>query len=171
MKDDTRNLVNGKHDKNWKSLSVSDPNIDHNAIHDIGRLVDQLPSGGNLYSGIAADQAMPPFNSSRFNSGAVPASEYLLSKGIPGIKYKDMQSRGKHHVQLKYKGQPYGEPVALEGKSQMRDFINEYEAKGFGTEVVDQGTSNFVLFADEIAKILERNGQPIGDLAEGLKNR
>tara|TARA_R110000782_G_scaffold257776_1_gene347107 strand:+ start:9 stop:1898 length:1890 start_codon:yes stop_codon:yes gene_type:complete len=34
-----------------------------------------------------------------------------------------------------------------------------------------QGTSNFVLFADEIAKILERNDQPIGDLAEGLQRK
>jgi hypothetical protein len=127
MKDNSANLVNGKHDKNWNLLGTSDPNIDHNAIHDIGRLVDDLPSGGNLYHSIAADEAMPPFNSSKFSSGAVPASEYLRSKGIPGIKYLDQGSRGS-------------------GK----------------------GTSNFVLFSDEIAKILERNGQPIGDLAGTL---
>ncbi len=128
MKDNSANLVNGKHDKNWNLLGTSDPNIDHNAIHDIGRLVDDLPSGGNLYHSIAADEAMPPFNSSKFSSGAVPASEYLRSKGIPGIKYLDQGSRGS-------------------GK----------------------GTSNFVLFSDEIAKILERNGQPIGDLAGTLR--
>jgi len=47
-----------------------------------------------------------------------------------------------------------------------------------GIKYLDQGsrqggksTSNFVLFADEIAKILERNGLPIGDLAEGLQGK
>ena len=59
--------------------------------------------------------------------GEVKASDYLRSKGIPGIKYLDQGSRQG-------------------GK----------------------GTSNFVLFADDIAKILERNDQPIGDLAEEL---
>jgi hypothetical protein len=34
-----------------------------------------------------------------------------------------------------------------------------------------QGTSNFVLFADEIAKILERNDQPIGDLVQELRKK
>ena len=38
-----------------------------------------------------------------------------------------------------------------------------------GSRTGGKGTSNFVLFADDIAKILERNDQPIGDLAEGLK--
>ena len=37
-----------------------------------------------------------------------------------------------------------------------------------GSRQGGKGTSNFVLFADDIAKILERNDQPIGDLAEGL---
>jgi hypothetical protein len=37
-----------------------------------------------------------------------------------------------------------------------------------GSRTGGQGTSNFVLFADDIAKILERNDQPIGDLAKGL---
>ena len=40
-----------------------------------------------------------------------------------------------------------------------------------GSRTGGQGTSNFVLFSDEIAKILERNGQPIGDLAEGLRKK
>ena len=35
----------------------------------------------------------------------------------------------------------------------------------------NKGTSNFVLFADDIAKILERNDQPIGDLAEELQRK
>ena len=38
-----------------------------------------------------------------------------------------------------------------------------------GSRTGGKGTSNFVLFSDEIAKILERNGQPIGDLAGTLR--
>ena len=37
-----------------------------------------------------------------------------------------------------------------------------------GSRQGGKGTSNFVLFSDDIAKILERNDQPIGDLAEEL---
>lgn len=37
-----------------------------------------------------------------------------------------------------------------------------------GSRQGGKGTSNFVLFADDIAKILERNDQPIGELAEML---
>ena len=40
-----------------------------------------------------------------------------------------------------------------------------------GSRTGGKGTSNFVLFADDIAKILERNDQPIGDLAEELQRR
>ena len=39
-----------------------------------------------------------------------------------------------------------------------------------GSRSGGQGTSNFVLFADDIAKILERNDQPIGELAEMLSS-
>lgn len=39
-----------------------------------------------------------------------------------------------------------------------------------GSRSGGQGTSNFVLFSDEIAKILERNDQPIGELAEMLSS-
>ncbi len=119
--------------------------------------------GGGIYGTLSRK-----LNTGLSGEGAPKASEYLKSKGIPGIKYADQGSRGKYHVQLKYKGEPYGEPVELSAKNQVQEFVKEYEAKGFGTEVVDQGTSNFVLFSDEIAKILERNDQLIGDLAEEL---
>jgi hypothetical protein len=39
-----------------------------------------------------------------------------------------------------------------------------------GSRQGGKGTSNFVLFADDIAKILERNDQPIGELAEMLSS-
>jgi len=94
-------------------------------------------------------------------------SKTLSEAGIPGIKYLDQFSRGKYHVQLKYKGEPYGEPYELLGKNQVDDFVKEYEAKGFGTEVVEKGTSNFVLFDDQIPQILEVNDKPVRGILSG----
>ena len=121
LSDDPANLVNGTHDKSWSSLAKTDPNIDHNLIHDINLMKDNLPSGSSLYERLTSMEAVPPFdNSKRFSSGAKPASEYLLSKGIKGIKYLDQGSRG-----------------------------------------AGKGTSNFVLFDDQIPQILEINDKPV----------
>jgi hypothetical protein len=94
-------------------------------------------------------------------------SAVLRREGIPGIKYLDQGSRGKYHVQLKYKGEPYGEPVTLHAKNQVDDFVKEYQEKGFGAEVVDLGTSNFVLFDDQIPQILEINDKPVRGILSG----
>lgn len=91
----------------------------------------------------------------------------LMQSGIKGIKYLDQFSRGKYHVQLKYKGEPYGEPVTLHAKNQVDDFVKEYQDKGFGTEVVDLGTSNFVVFDDQIPQILEINDKPLKGVLSG----
>ena len=95
------------------------------------------------------------------------ASDEIKELGFPGIKYLDQFSRGKYHVQLKYKGEPYGEPVELLAKNQVDDFVKEYEAKGFGTEVVEKGTSNFVLFDDQIPQILEVNDKSVRGILSG----
>ena len=95
------------------------------------------------------------------------ASDEIKELGFPGIKYLDQFSRGKYHVQLKYKGEPYGEPYELLAKNQVDDFVKEYEAKGFGTEVVEKGTSNFVLFDDQIPQILEVNDKPVRGILSG----
>jgi hypothetical protein len=111
-------------------------------------------------------EGMPRAKGQTYGGGATSqegdmTAAWLKRQGIPGIKYADQGSRGKYHVQLKYKGEPYGEPVELSAKNQVQEFVKEYEAKGFGTEVVDQGTSNFVLFDDRIPQILEINGKPL----------
>jgi len=54
-------------------------------------------------------------------------------------------------------------------------YLNNLGIKGIkyldgGSRSGGKGTSNFVLFADDIAKILERNDQPIGELAEMLSS-
>ena len=137
----------------------------------------RYPSGGvgerqgsNIYNDLMGDIGLEyntklkhTLKKKGFKADQERTSKMLNEMGIPGIKYLDQGSRGKYHVQLKYKGEPYGEPVELSAKNQVQEFVKEYEAKGFGTEVVDQGTSNFVLFDDKIPKILEMNGKKVGE--------
>ena len=119
-----------------------------------------------------------------FGSGnRAKASEMLKDQGIPGIKYLDQGSRGAKGGELidtfqkdgkwhtKVRGYDHTNMVA--GEPQMvintsKPFSTKEEALSWADKKINTGTSNFVLFSDEIAKILERNDQPIGDLAEEL---
>jgi hypothetical protein len=76
---DPENLTNGKHDADWKALYRSDPNIDHNAIHDIHSAMNRVGSGRDIES---------------FFGGGPRAAEQLKALGVPGVKYKDGGSRG-----------------------------------------------------------------------------
>ena len=83
----------------------------------------QMPSSGeSIYHSIGAKLGNPNQSMGGFLD-APGASEFLKSKGIPGIKYLDQGSSG-----------------------------------------AGQGTRNFVVFDENIPKILERNQQPIGGL-------
>jgi len=78
-----------------------------------------------LFKKAGRDDFMPPLpiEATRSLGNAERASEFLKSKGIPGIKYLDGGSRA-----------------------------------------AGKGTSNFVVFDENIPQILERNQQPIGGL-------
>ena len=90
----------------------------------------------------------------------VAASERLGGAGIPGIRYKDAGSRSNFRVQTSYKGEPYGEPVSFMTEQQALDYAKEQKEKGFGADVMP-GTSNYVLFSDELADILKRNDEQL----------
>jgi hypothetical protein len=90
----------------------------------------------------------------------VAASERLGGAGIPGIRYKDAGSRSNFRVQTSYKGEPYGEPVSFMTEQQALNYAKEQQEKGFGADVMP-GTSNYVLFSDELAEILKRNDEQL----------
>jgi hypothetical protein len=88
------------------------------------------------------------------------ASKFLSMSGIPGIRYKDAGSRSNFRVQTSYKGEPYGEPVSFMTEQQALNYAKEQQEKGFGADVMP-GTSNYVLFSDELADILKRNDEQL----------
>ncbi len=83
-------------------------------------------------------------------------SGLLRQYGIPGIRYLDQGSRG-HQVKLSIKGKPYQTDMS---KFPTLNAAEQYAAKkakeGFQTEIVQTGTSNFVVFDPKHMNIIGR---------------
>jgi hypothetical protein len=141
-------------------------------------LPEESATGEHLYRrlGQIKQDAKQPIESLRTGSDrpAPLASEALSQIGIPGIRYKDAGSRSNFRVQTSYKGEPYGEPVSFMTEQQALDYAKEQKEKGFGTDVMP-GTSNYVLFSDELAEILKRNDEQLkakgGSATKSVKKR
>ena len=88
--------------------------------------------------------------------GAKYAAEAMREANIPGIRYSDQGSRG-HQVNLSVKGKPYQTDMS---KFPTLDAAEQYAAKkakeGFQTEIVQTGTSNFVVFDPKHMNIIGR---------------
>ena len=125
---------------------------------------------GNLFGDLSDPNAMQLAGLFPKSSGAqvyntitasdrAAATQALREAGIPGIKYLDQGSRSNaFKVQLTYKGQPYGEPIQAADRSHAENLAKEYAEKGFGTELVDQGSRNYVVFDDKLISILKKYG-------------
>ena len=91
---------------------------------------------------------------------------------------KDIDKEGRGVGGAKYRGEDLLRDYESYGELSQPEISNILQQQGIpGIKYLDggsrsggQGTSNFVLFADDIAKILERNDQPIGELAEMLSS-
>jgi hypothetical protein len=90
------------------------------------------------------------------------AEDELLQAGIPGIRYLDQGSRG-HTVDLMYKDKLYASNK-FDTLQQAQQYAADKAAEGFATKISQSGTSNFVLFDDQMPRILEINGQPTGNV-------
>jgi len=83
---------------------------------------------------------------------------------------KDIDKEGRGVGGAKYRGEDLLRDYESYGELSQPEISNILQQQGIpGIKYLDggsrsggQGTSNFVLFADDIAKILERNDQPIG---------
>ena len=144
---------------------------DHENYQDIVDLIlGQLDSktGKDLYQSLTYNVRNSAIATGRIADTTLGASQAAASAslkklGIPGIKYLDQGSRGKYHIQLTYKGEPYGEPLEFLAKNQVDEAVKEYQEKGFGTEVLDLGTRNFVVFDEELLNrinVLDGDGKP-----------
>lgn len=106
----------------------------------------QKLTGEKLYKAIQERVGKPDKGAS--------ASAALRELGIPGIKYLDGGSR-KFQVKLSVRGKPYAES-SFATAEQAQKYLAEKASEGFTGEVVQDGTRNFVLFDDNLAKVLKR---------------
>jgi len=87
--------------------------------------------------------------------GKEAATNALLSSGIKGIRYLDAGSRGNggYSIQLTHNGKPYADPIPMQTFQQAKNHAQEYEKKGYGTEIKEHGTRNYVVFDDNLVNI------------------
>jgi hypothetical protein len=132
----------------------------------------------NLMHTIARAHALPR------DKGAVPsqyqslseaqrdvASGVLREAGIPGIRYLDQGSRDKaFRVNLTdHKGRPYETEPQLFGSREMAErYAAEKKAQGFGADIVNNGTSNYVVWSPELIEILRKYAAPPAIAAPAL---
>ncbi len=91
LADTSENLTNGAHDRNWQKLNKLAPDVEHNAIHDVNYIREQIrEDGDDIYRELAR------------KLGDAEASDFLKSLGIRGIKYLDGTSRGKGEGSYNY---------------------------------------------------------------------
>ena len=129
------------------------------ATMDIGNDTENL-TGGELYRRV--QDRLGGFNEKTgadMPDGQRMASEAFVRAGIPSIRYLDAQSRD-YKVKLSTPAGPYSE-VVLPNKQQAEDYAAEKRSTGFIAEVVQEGTSNYVIFDENLIRILEENGQSV----------
>jgi hypothetical protein len=87
------------------------------------------------------------------------ATQKLMDAGIPGIRYLDQGSRSKAYmVQPTYKGEPYRDPVHFDNPHSAEQWAQEQRDKGFGADVKDTGSRNYVVFDPKMIEIMRKYG-------------
>jgi hypothetical protein len=94
--------------------------------------------------------------------GITSGSDRLKAEGILGIRYLDRGSRG-YTVDLMLKDKLYASNK-FDTLQQAQQYAADKAAEGFATKISQSGTSNFVLFDDQLPRILEINGQATGNV-------
>jgi hypothetical protein len=102
--------------------------------------------GGDL---IGVDRATPE----EFSQG-------LLDRGIAGIRYLDAGSRGMgYEIKLSNRGKPYEtEPIMARSRKDAERIASEYREKGFGADIQQAGSRNYVIFDENLINIVRKYG-------------
>lgn len=90
--------------------------------------------------------------------GPQKASEFLLSKGIRGIRYLDGNSRNADEYRVEWVGHPE-ETSRLVNKKDAEKLADLWRGWGREVTVSYTGSYNYVIFDESIIKILEENGE------------
>jgi RNA polymerase sigma factor (sigma-70 family) len=124
------------------------------------------PVGGALYKTLTATWPDAEFS----RDGIDPkkkASEALLVAGIPGIRYLDGVSRGSNSSIWQDGSQwavTYADATA--GQSTTKRFATQAEAKAFDDSL--ERTYNYVVFDENLIRILAENGEQVGNAASAV---
>jgi len=87
--------------------------------------------------------------------GKEHASKALHAAGIKGIRYLDAGSRpdGAYALHISHKGIPYTDPIPMKTFQQAQNHAKEYAAKGYDTEIKENGSRNYVVFDDKLVNV------------------
>ena len=93
--------------------------------------------------------------------GKEHASEALHAAGIKGIRYLDAGSRpdGAYALHISHKGIPYTDPIPMKTFQQAQNHAKEYAAKGYDTEIKENGSRNYVVFDDKLVSVKRKYAQ------------
>ncbi|MCP5007893.1 MAG: hypothetical protein GY941_28755, partial [Planctomycetes bacterium] len=108
------------------------------------------PSGNSIYR-------VGPLGEGSADKSVIERTNILKDAGIPGIKYKDAGSRSNYTVNTFYKGEPYSNPLSFPTLDNAKKWAADQESKGF-TTAIDEGTSNFVVFDENLISIVKKYG-------------
>ena len=102
--------------------------------------------GGDL---IGVDRATPE-----------EVSQGLLNRGIAGIRYLDAGSRGMgYEIKLSNRGKPYEtEPIMAGSRKDAERIASEYRENGFGADIQQAGSRNYVIFDENLINIVRKYG-------------
>lgn len=113
---------------------------------EIRKLISNDVEGNFLYRTLVRDQA----KTSEYGEGFKNASLKLAELGIPGIKYKDQGSRFNLYVGNNK------DNTAFEVRDERNNVIKTFDKLDEANDyVANQGTSNYVVFDDNLVKITD----------------
>ena len=83
-----------------------------------------------------------------------------LAAGFPGVRYLDAGSRGMgYEIKLSNKGKPYEtEPIMARSRKDAERIASEYREKGFGADIQQAGSRNYVIFDENLINIVRKYG-------------
>ena len=116
------------------------------------KIADGTATGGDIIKGLEWTFRRPGAFPEIQLADRPAVTAALRESGVPGIRYLDQGSRAfKAHTT--YKGKPYSDDVAFATREQAERWAEQKRAEGFGAEVFQDGTRNFVIFDDSLISI------------------
>jgi len=162
-----KNFPNTEPPNGWQTGKLTLEEMRHMGLSDNAsgsnayRLISEKlnPKKFTPKAGMSTDQIRKGIRE-EYKSGEVMMSDLLNREGINGMRYLDANSRNApYEIKLSTKKGPYDtEKISASSKRQAEQLADDYKEKGFKTEIVKSGTNNYVIFNEDLVKILAKYG-------------